>query len=181
MPRSRSSSFESITRSTWCSLERNVPLCCSMASTSVVLPWSTCAMIAMLRMPKLKKDPSRNMVYYYFTMRRVKRPRIAWVQCGRSSDGSMILFGNCGLDEFCTHVRTALRAHAQPVPDHNCHQRKHEDDGRDRVDLRRDPAPEASPDFQRERVVASNQKETDRDFVHGEREDQKRRADDRQL
>src|SRR5580698_9849305 len=58
IPRSRSSSFESMTRSTWCSLERNVPLCCSIASTSVVLPWSTWAMIAMLRMPELKKDPS---------------------------------------------------------------------------------------------------------------------------
>jgi hypothetical protein len=46
-----------------------------MASTSVVLPWSTWAMIAMLRMPELKKDPSRNMVYYHFTMRGVKSPR----------------------------------------------------------------------------------------------------------
>src|SRR6266567_9584585 len=46
-----------------------------MASTSVVLPWSTCAMIAMLRMPELKKDPSRNMVYYHFTMRGMKPPR----------------------------------------------------------------------------------------------------------
>src|SRR5579862_4742401 len=54
IPRSRSSSFESITRSTWCSLERKVPLCCSMASTSVVLPWSTCAMMAILRILKLK-------------------------------------------------------------------------------------------------------------------------------
>jgi hypothetical protein len=46
-----------------------------MASTSVVLPWSTWAMIAMLRMPELKKDPSRNMGCYYFTMRGVKSPR----------------------------------------------------------------------------------------------------------
>src|SRR3954462_15419320 len=30
-----------------------------MASTSVVLPWSTCAMMAILRMLKLKKDHSR--------------------------------------------------------------------------------------------------------------------------
>ncbi len=67
MPRSRSSSLESITRSTWCSLERKVPLCCSMASTRVVLPWSTWAMMAMLRMPELKKIPSKNVVYYYFT------------------------------------------------------------------------------------------------------------------
>ena len=55
MPRSRSSSFESMTRSTTCSLARKVPLCCSMASTSVVLPWSTWAMIAILRMPELKE------------------------------------------------------------------------------------------------------------------------------
>src|SRR3981081_1606235 len=55
MPRSRSSAFESITRSTWCSLDRKVPLCCSMASTSVVLPWSTCAIIAILRILELKR------------------------------------------------------------------------------------------------------------------------------
>src|SRR5260221_2873396 len=50
MPRSRSSSFESITRSITASLSRKMPLCLSMASSSVVLPWSTCAMIAILRM-----------------------------------------------------------------------------------------------------------------------------------
>src|SRR6266581_360195 len=49
MPRSRSSSLESITRSTTASLARKMPLCLSMASTSVVLPWSTCALMAMLR------------------------------------------------------------------------------------------------------------------------------------
>src|SRR5579864_567301 len=46
IPRSRSNSFESMTRSTKTSLGRNAPLCLSMASTRVVLPWSTCAMIA---------------------------------------------------------------------------------------------------------------------------------------
>src|SRR5215510_503976 len=50
MPRSRSSSMESITRSATCSLARKIPLWCSMASTRVVLPWSTWAMIAILRM-----------------------------------------------------------------------------------------------------------------------------------
>src|SRR5713101_810395 len=50
IPRSRSSSFESITRSITASFSRKMPLCLSMASTSVVLPWSTCAMIAILRM-----------------------------------------------------------------------------------------------------------------------------------
>src|ERR1700756_801310 len=50
MPRSRSSSFESMTRSATASLARNVPDWRSMASTRVVLPWSTWAMMAMLRM-----------------------------------------------------------------------------------------------------------------------------------
>ncbi len=54
MPRSRSSALESMTRSATRSLARKVPLCFSMASTSVVLPWSTWAMMAMLRMAVLK-------------------------------------------------------------------------------------------------------------------------------
>src|SRR5512147_3228422 len=53
MPRSRSSSFESMTRSTWVSFSRKMPLWLSMASTSVVLPWSTWAMMAMLRVVAL--------------------------------------------------------------------------------------------------------------------------------
>src|SRR5213079_258584 len=53
MPRSRSKSFESITRSMTASLARKIPLCLSMASTSVVLPWSTWAMMAMLRIFEL--------------------------------------------------------------------------------------------------------------------------------
>ena len=53
MPFSRSRSIESMTRSwtdpssAWCAVK--APDCQSMASTSVVLPWSTCAMIATLR------------------------------------------------------------------------------------------------------------------------------------
>src|SRR5271165_3521783 len=54
MPRSRSNSLESITLSACASLARQVPLWFSMASTSVVLPWSTCAMMAMLRRLELK-------------------------------------------------------------------------------------------------------------------------------
>ena len=49
MPRSRSRSLLSITRSTTRSLARKMPLWCSIASTSVVLPWSTCATMATLR------------------------------------------------------------------------------------------------------------------------------------
>ena len=46
IPRSRSMSFESMTRSSTTWLSRNVPLCFSSSSTNVVLPWSTWAIIA---------------------------------------------------------------------------------------------------------------------------------------
>ena len=49
MPFSRSRSPESMTRSTTAWLARKVPVWRSIASTSVVLPWSTCATIATLR------------------------------------------------------------------------------------------------------------------------------------
>ncbi len=49
MPFSRSRSPESSTRSTTASLARNAPVWRSIASTSVVLPWSTWATIATLR------------------------------------------------------------------------------------------------------------------------------------
>ena len=49
MPFSRSRSFESIARSSMCSCEPNEPVWRSIASTRVVLPWSTCATIATLR------------------------------------------------------------------------------------------------------------------------------------
>ena len=49
MPRSRSRSLVSITRSATRWLSRNAPDCCRSRSTRVVLPWSTWAMMAMLR------------------------------------------------------------------------------------------------------------------------------------
>src|SRR3569623_1305931 len=49
MPRSFSRSLESIARSATRWFSRYVPDCCSSLSTRVVLPWSTCAMIAILR------------------------------------------------------------------------------------------------------------------------------------
>ena len=49
IPRSRSMSPESITRSATCWLSRKMPLWRRRPSTSVVLPWSTWAMMAMLR------------------------------------------------------------------------------------------------------------------------------------
>ena len=53
MPFSRSRSPESITRSATFALARNAPDCHSIASTSVVLPWSTCATMATLRRSSL--------------------------------------------------------------------------------------------------------------------------------
>src|SRR5207342_2947667 len=49
IPRSRSRSLESIARSITRWFSRNVPDCCNSRSTSVVLPWSTCAMMATFR------------------------------------------------------------------------------------------------------------------------------------
>ncbi len=49
MPRSRSRSVLSITRSATRSFARKMPLWWSMASTRVVFPWSTWAMIATFR------------------------------------------------------------------------------------------------------------------------------------
>src|SRR5262245_64582783 len=50
MPFSRSRSIESMIRSATAWFSRKSPDCQSMASTRVVLPWSTWAMMAMLRM-----------------------------------------------------------------------------------------------------------------------------------
>ena len=50
MPRSRSWSLESSTRSWTCWFSRKASVALSIWSTSVVLPWSTCAMIAMFLM-----------------------------------------------------------------------------------------------------------------------------------
>ena len=53
IPFSRSRSIESITRSATSWPLRKVPVCHSIASTRVVLPWSTWAMIAMFRRSSL--------------------------------------------------------------------------------------------------------------------------------
>ena len=66
MPFSRSRSIESMTRSAtdpssaWCALK--APLCQSIASTSVVLPWSTCATIATLRRSSRRALPVLSVV-----------------------------------------------------------------------------------------------------------------------
>src|SRR5262245_7012835 len=62
MPRSRSRALESSTRSATCSLARKTPVWCSMPSTSVVLPWSTWAMMATLRTSGRRRDMETCMV-----------------------------------------------------------------------------------------------------------------------
>ena len=58
MPFSRSRSPESITRSTTASLARKTPVWRSIASTSVVLPWSTWATMARLRRSSRTAEPA---------------------------------------------------------------------------------------------------------------------------
>ena len=57
IPRSFSMSPESMTRSTMCWCLAKVPACCRSLSTSVVLPWSTWAMMAMLRSGRGMEGP----------------------------------------------------------------------------------------------------------------------------
>src|SRR3954469_551491 len=57
MPFSRSRSIESMTRSATSWFARKAPDCQSIASTSVVFPWSTCATIATLRMSSRARSP----------------------------------------------------------------------------------------------------------------------------
>src|SRR3954467_8417759 len=59
MPFSRSRSIESITRSLTSEPSRKAPDCQSMASTRVVLPWSTWATMATLRMSERLGTTSR--------------------------------------------------------------------------------------------------------------------------
>ena len=59
MPRSRSWSLESSTRSSTCGFARKASVAFNSWSTSVVLPWSTCAMIAMFLMFSWRICPSR--------------------------------------------------------------------------------------------------------------------------
>src|SRR5450432_2152088 len=66
MPFSFSKSIESIRRSSddSCWLARKVPDCLSRQSTSVVLPWSTCAMMAIFLMCCIILKPSRTVCLF---------------------------------------------------------------------------------------------------------------------
>src|ERR1700712_3166265 len=75
IPFSRSRSPESMTRSCTSWFSRNAPDCHSIASTSVVLPWSTCAMIATLRMSERSATPAVSATW---------PPRAAGASAGRA-------------------------------------------------------------------------------------------------
>ncbi len=88
MPRSRSRSPESRMQSPIWSILRNSLHCRIIASTSVVFPWSTCAMIAMLRRSFLRTEalpsnkhgwrPIAASNYYYTLVFRRSMHRVRW-------------------------------------------------------------------------------------------------------
>src|SRR5579864_8342347 len=61
---------------------------------------------------------------------------------------------------------------AQAIPDDNQRDGYGENQSGDGVDLRRDAAAQASPDFQRQSIVAADKEKRDGDFVHREGEDE---------
>src|SRR6516225_6197894 len=74
----------------------------------------------------------------------------------------------------------ALGAGAEMVPDDEENYRGGENERGDGVDLRSNTAAEAAPDFHRQRVVAADEEECDRDFVHGERENEEAGGNERE-
>src|SRR5215510_11455405 len=74
----------------------------------------------------------------------------------------------------------ALGAGAEMVPDDEENYRGGENKRGDGVDLRSNATAEAAPDFQRQCVVAADEEECDRDFVHGERENEETGGNERE-
>src|SRR5262249_42879697 len=71
-------------------------------------------------------------------------------------------------------------ARADVVPDENQDDGNDEDQCGDGVDFRRDAAPEARPNFERESIVAADEEERNGDFIHGESEDEQSGGDERE-
>ena len=98
-------------------------------------------------------------------------------------------FGRCHAACSCCCVRACSRRSCGSVPRLRVRMRyqitmsatrDRKDERGDGVDLRRDAAAEASPDFERQRIVAADQEKCDGDFVHREREDQQARRRSRE-
>src|SRR5436305_1421914 len=104
MPFSRSRSIESITRSATSWFSRNEPDCQSIASTSVVFPWSTCATIATFR----------------------RSVRVALGTAGQGSDG--ISPARAGLEPF-VHVAELWRYPVKSMRGEKIETTRVEDDG----------------------------------------------------
>src|SRR5918992_1416656 len=113
MPRSRSWSIESRTRSVSSSCAANTPDWRSIASTRVVLPWSTCAMIATLRMssrlampPAAKGDRRASLVSTRMEHRTLGR---TGVKVSPLCLGAM-MFGAWGERDYDESIRIIHRA-----------------------------------------------------------------------
>ncbi len=74
MPRSRSWSLLSSTRSSTCWFSRKTPAVYSRRSTSVVLPWSTCAMMATLRMFSCLMSPRSSRLVVWSSLHHCRFP-----------------------------------------------------------------------------------------------------------
>src|SRR5205085_1678464 len=68
----------------------------------------------------------------------------------------------------------AETAGAQAIPDDNEGHRNGKDQGRNGVDFRGDAEAKASPDFERQSIVAADKEKSHGDFVHRKREDEAR-------
>src|SRR5512139_437738 len=120
MPRSRSRSLESITRSCNCSCAAKVPAARSSLSTSVVLPWSTWAMMARLRRAR------------GISLIRNAKSRALYATCAppccaasdqqpheRRGEAGGERAGDDGLEAQLHHFRAPLRAHRAQAADHD--------------------------------------------------------------
>src|SRR6516165_6403658 len=83
------------------------------------------------------------------------------------------------LQEFLRFFANGARAYL--IPDQNQDHGNNEDHRGDGVDFGSDAATKPCPDFERERIVASDEEERDGDFVHGKREDEQAGGDERKL
>ena len=100
------------------------------------------------------------------------------------------LGGSCGCSCCCSCVAGCSRSSCGPAPRLRVRMRyqitmsatdTRKNERRDGVDLRRDAAAQAAPDFERQRVVSADEEKCDGDFVHREREDQQARGDEREF
>src|SRR5947209_13763371 len=120
-----------------------------MASTRVVLPWSTWAIMAMLRMDEDKSASSS----YHFTAIRLVHHR------GHEGTATNVESAalNCGFDQFGGNFGMGFGAGSHAIPGYDRDERKQEDDGGNGIDFGRNAAAEAAPDFEGQGIVTADQ------------------------